>query len=288
MGIFGWIKSVGKAISKGYKKFTGEATFEEADRLYEEIYKRFEEHKAYFNKEVDKLSNEIETQVKSINTSKETIKKELFPAFSDKMRRLKDIPVTDDYMKEYFSGSAIQIDSIKDKADLYLIDFKKNPFKNNALAIVSLGFATRKKAKETLERVREEEARLKEEMKRMDAEIKRLEKINEALGLISEYYTSLIELYRALLNRLDNSINFLMLRCINLVHKIVHNEMSIKHLPKSQQKEIMAMVSISKVLKTMVDKNVTMDGKTEKISNDISSVKKEMKKQMEEIKRTAA
>ena len=201
------------------------------------------------------------------------------------MKKLKDITVSDEYLKEYFSGTTLKVDSMKSKADLYLIDFKKNPFKSNSLAIVTLGFYTRKKAKETLERVKEEKKRLEEEMARMDSELVKLRNIKQALELIAEYYLSLIELYRALLNRLDNSVNFLMIRCISFAHKLVREQMSIKLLPKSQQAEIMAMVSISKVLKTMVDKNITMEGKTEKISSNVAAVKEEMRKQKEEIKK---
>lgn len=57
MGIFGWIsrkaqavtsaisgvvKATGRAISGGYKSFTGQATFEEADRMYNDVLRRFE------------------------------------------------------------------------------------------------------------------------------------------------------------------------------------------------------------------------------------------------------
>lgn len=122
-------------------------------------------------------------------------------------------------------------------------------------------------------------------MARMDSELVKLRNIKQALELIAEYYFSLIELYRALLNRLDNSVNFLMIRCISFAHKLVREQMSIKLLPKSQQAEIMAMVSISKVLKSMVDKNITMEGKTEKISSNVAAVKEEMRKQKEEIKK---
>lgn len=303
MGFFGWIgrkakavttaissavKATGKAISNGYKTFTGQATFEEADKMYEEVARRFEAHKAYFEKEVETLSSQIETQVKSINKSKQTIKTELFPAFAEKMHRIKDIDVSDIFTKEYFEGTNLKVDSMKSKADLYLIDFKKNPFKSNALAIVSLGFYTRKKAKETLERVREEKKRLEEEMARMDSELTKLRRIKDALELIAEYYLALIEIYRALLNRLDNSVNFLMIRCISAAHRLIREQMSIKLLPKSQIAEIMAMVSISKVLKAMVDTSITMDGKTEKISRDIVSLKEEMRKQKEQIVKDAA
>lgn len=180
---------------------------------------------------------------------------------------LKDTTVSESYLKEYFKGSALKVDSMKAKADLYLIDFNRKPFKNNVLAIVSLGFYTRKKAKETLEKVREEKKRLEEEMARMDSEITRLNAIKDSLKLIADYYFSVIELYRALLVRLDNSVNFLMIRCICFAHKVIHEKMSIKLLPKSQQNEIMAIVSISKIMKYMVDKQITIDGKTETIKS---------------------
>ncbi|MBO6261051.1 MAG: DNA repair protein [Bacilli bacterium] len=287
MGIFGWIgikaRAVAAAISRGYKSFSGQATFEEADRMYEDIKKRFEEHKAFFEKEVENISSQIEEHVQSINKSKETIKTELFPAFAEKMHILKDIPVSESYLKEYFNGSNLKVDSIKTKANLYLIDFKKNPFKSNALAIISLGFYTRKKAKETLEKVREEKIRLEEEMVRMDSELIKLKNINDALEIIASYYTSMIDLYNALLSRLDNSVNFLIIKCLSYAHRIVHEQMSIKLLPKTQQAEIMAMVSISKIMKTMVDKNITLEGKTDVIQKSINSAKNDLRIQKEEI-----
>ena len=287
MGIFGWIgrkaRAVAAAISRGYKSFSGQATFEEADRMYEDIRKRFDEHKAYFEREVNNISSQIDKHVQSINKSKETIKTDLFPAFAEKMRVLKDVKVEQVFLKELFEGSTLKVDSMKSKADLYLIDFKKNPIKSNALAIISLGFYTRKKAQETKERVIEEKKRLEEEMVRMDSELTKLRAIREALEIIANYYSSMIELYVALLTRLDNSINFLMIRCISFEHKLVYEQMSIKLLPKSQQAEIMAMVSISLIMKAMVDKRITLDGKTEAIRTNINIIKEELRLQKEEI-----
>ena len=280
MGILGW-------IGNSYRRFTGKATFEEADKIYEAISSRFEKHKEYFESQVTAISEEIEKNVTSINRSKELIKTELFPAFAQKMKSLKDIPVSDDYMKEYFSGTAIRVDEMKSKADLYLIDFHRHRFRSNALAIISLGFYTRKKAKETLLKVKEEELRLKEEMKRMDSELTKLHRICDALALVSEYYLSLIDLYRALLNRLDNSVNYLMMRSIIYARKLTREHMSIKLLPKSQQKEIMAMLSVSKILKEMVDKNITMEGHTDHICTNLNEIQLKIREQKEIIIQTA-
>ena len=93
----------------------------------------------------------------------------------------------------------------------------------------------------------------------------------------------MIDLYNALLSRLDNSVNFLIIKCLSYAHRIVHEQMSIKLLPKTQQAEIMAMVSISKIMKTMVDKNITLEGKTDVIQKSINSAKNDLRIQKEEI-----
>lgn len=278
--IFGWI---GKKTESFYKSFSGQAKFEEADRMYEDIKKRFEKHKAYFEKEANKINCQIEAHVQSINKSKRTIKTELFPAFAEKMRFFYDIPVSELYLKDFYNGSNLMVDSIKIKADLFLIDFKKNPFKSHALAIITLGFYTRKKAKETLEKVKEEKNRLEEERKRMDSELNKLKAISEALKIIAGYYSSMINLYKVLLSRLDNSVNFLIIKSLSYAHKIVHEQMSIKLLPKSQQEEIMAMWSISDIMGKMVKKNITLEGKTDIIQSNINSAKTYLHTKMEEI-----
>jgi len=287
MGIFSWIgvkiKELGKAIAKGYKNYSGQSTFEEADALYEEISKKFAEHKVYFEQQVDEISSEIENQINKINSSKKTIKMELFPSFASKIQRIKNVTVSDEFMKDIFSGSTLKIDDIRKKEELYLIDFKKNPFKCNALAIVTLGIATRKKAKETLLKVKEERKRLEEEMARMDSEIIKLKDLKNSLMLIADFYESLINLYRALLLRLDNSVNFLVTRCLSLIHKITESEMSIEKLPISQQKEIMNLVTITKILKEMVLKNITMEGKIDTIFSSVNDVKEDIRNMKKEI-----
>jgi hypothetical protein len=265
MGFFGW-------INKQIKKFTGQATFEEADQRYEDIIKRFNEHKAYFDSETDKCIQKIEKHVDNINEAKKRIKTELFPVFAEKIKQLADVSISDVIIKEQYEGQSVDFEQVKNRSDLFLIDFKKNPFKTNVLAIVTLGFATRKRAKETLLKVKEEEERINEVIERMNSELARINRIEESLGNIEHYFDSLIDVYNALLNRLDHSINFLLFRCLNLLHTIVRAEMSIKHLPKRQQKEIEAIVTISKIMKQMVDTQIIVD---ESVSSSEVEAKKD-------------
>ena len=64
-------------------------------------------------------------------------------------------------------------------------------------------------------------------------------------------------------------------------HKLVNTEMSIRRLPKMQQKEVEAIITASKILKTMTDAQITaIDDK-----DRVSSYSREMKNQHEEMER---
>ncbi len=272
MGLFGWIKNK-------VKNFTGQATFEEADQRYEKLMMRFNEHKEYFESETEKCIQKIELHVNNINQAKKEIKTVLFPAFAEKIQKLADVSISESFIKEQYGRNPIELEGVKERSELFLIDFNKNPFKTNFLAFVTLGFLTRKRAKETLLKVKEEEKRIEEVIERMDSELARLNRIEEALGNIEYYFNSLLELYNTLLNRLDHSVNYLLFRCLNMVHAIVKVQMSIKYLPKRQQKEIEAIVTISSIMKKMVDTKIVIDK-----SASLSETKNKLEVNTNEIK----
>ena len=158
MGFFSWVGEkientvsavadvvggIGEMISDGYKCFTGQDDFEEAERLYNDVMKRFDKHKKYFEQQVEQYTSEIENDVKAINQAKIKIKSDLLPQFAEKMKYFKDIIVSDEFIKDCFACRGYQLDSVKSRKELFLIDFKRSPFKSNALAIVTLGFYTR-------------------------------------------------------------------------------------------------------------------------------------------------
>lgn len=246
-------------VSRMWKEYTGEATFEKADTLYKSVKERFEKHTKYYEKTVNKISNDIENKVNSINESKCKIRKELFPQFAEQMKFFQDITVSEELIKACIEGTSLDSTTIRGRESLFLIDFDKEPFKSNALAVVSFGFATRKKATETYYKVQEEESRLNEEIARMDSEIAKLRAISNSLSNIMEYFSSLIPLYESILLRLENSSHYLLTRCLTLAHRLTDNKLSIKLLPQSQQNEIEAAKTITYVLKEMVDSKITVE-----------------------------
>ena len=302
MGIFGgFIRKVGSAIASGVKKvgsaiasgakaaangvkkvaarISGKDKFEEAERLYDEISKRYNEKREHFQKEIERITSLIEEHVKSINDSKRMIERELFPAMANKISKIKDIRISDEYSVEEYIESVLNVDTIRSREQLFTIDFNAHKVKTTFQAIFTLGFYTRKKAKETLYNVKEEEAKINSEISRMDSEINKIYIIEKSIKQVADMFTSVIEMYNNLLIRLDSSINYLLVRSLAFAHQIVGKQMSVKVLPKMQQKEVEAIVTASKILKTMTETqllSVEKQKDVEEYDGKISGNKKEI------------
>ena len=302
MGIFGgFIRKVGSAIASGVKKvgsaiasgakaaangvkkvaarISGKDKFEEAERLYDEISKRYNEKREHFQKEIERITSLIEEHVKSINDSKRMIKRELFPAMANKISKIKDIRISDEYSVEEYIESVLNVDTIRSREQLFTIDFNAHKVKTTFQAIFTFGFYTRKKAKETLYNVKEEEAKINSEISRMDSEINKIYIIEKSIKQVADMFTSVIEMYNNLLIRLDSSINYLLVRSLAFAHQIVGKQMSVKVLPKMQQKEVEAIVTASKILKTMTETqllSVEKQKDVEEYDGKISGNKKEI------------
>lgn len=253
-------KKVGSAIKQGatnmWNKFSGKDTFKEAEELYDQISEKYNKRRRKFDEDMEALTTSIEKHVERINKSKEKIKTDLFVRMATNMEKIHDISVSKDFTIEAYKEAVLSFDSIRTKDQLYKIDFNKHKFKTSVQAIFTLGFYTRKKTKETLYAVQEEEAKINTEIAKMDAETKKLEAIDKSLENVDFYFESLINTYEKLLVRLDNNVNYLYVRCLSFAHKLVHKEMSIRRLPKMQQKEVEAIITASKILKAMTDAQI--------------------------------
>lgn len=250
------VNSVKEGVTNVWNKFTGKRIFDEAEKLYEKIAARYNERRKIFEAELEEYTKRIEKHVARINQSKEKIKRELFREMAKKMEKIKDISIAQDFSVEEYKAAALSFDQMRAKSELYKIDFNGHEFKTALQAIFTLGFYTRKKARETLYAVQEEEAKVETEISKMDAEIVKIKAIEQSLDNVVCYFDALIPLYENLLVRLDNSVNFLYVRCMSVAHKLVHREMSLKRLPVMQQKEVEAIITASKILKAMTDAQI--------------------------------
>lgn len=202
------VKKVGTAVTNGVKnvaaRVSGKDKYEEAQRLYDEISKRYNEKREHFQKEIERITALIEEHVKSINDSKRMIKMELLPAMVNKISKIKDIRISDEYSVEEYIESVLNVDSIRSREQLFTIDFNAHKVKTTFQAIFTLGFYTRKKAKETLCNVKEEESKINSEISRMDSELNKINIIEKSIKQVADMFTSVIEMYNNMLIRLDS------------------------------------------------------------------------------------
>ena len=266
-------------FERTYRKFTGKDKFEEAEARYEALKKRFEKRLEKYERETDELIDELNVHVEAINGYKAQIKTELFPSYADKMSLIKGVNISKEFPLEVFKQEEAEFHGVRDREDLFSIDFTEHPIVAHLKCWFTLGFWSRKLAKETLYKVQEEEKRIEEEFARMEAEIEQLRLIKISLIQIEGYYKDLIILYQQMLTRLDNSVNFLCVQNIKLSGAIGKRKLDGRTLPIVQQTEIKCINKASIIMKKMVDTCVTVDAST----SSIEEYERKMKKGTKEI-----
>jgi hypothetical protein len=252
-------------FERTYRKFTGKDKFEEAEARYEALKKRFVKQLEKYERETDELIDELNVHVEAINGYKVQIKTELFPSYADKMSLIKGVNISKKFPLEEFMQGETDFHDVRDREDLFSIDFTEHPIVAHLKCWFTMGIWSRKLAKETLYKVQEEEKRVEEEFARMEAEIEKLRLIKISLMQIEGYYKDLIILYQQMLTRLDNSVNFLYTQNIKLAGAIGRRKLDGRTLPIVQQTEIKCINKASIIMKKMVDTCVTVDASTTSI-----------------------
>ena len=235
---------------------TGRDKFEEAEQLYSKVAEKYNIKRKQFEEEVDELIGSIESCVDSINNNKNIIHTELFVQMANKLSKIKDLKLPEGFSVEEYRSATFSADSIRGKDKLFKIDFNKLTFKQASLGILTLGWYTRKKANETLLAVKEEEAKINHEIAKMDAELDKMKAVLTSLQNVEHYFNSLVSIYRQLLDRLDNSVHYLYFKCMQFARRLVDQGLSVKFLPVSQQKELEALITASKILKFMTNTQI--------------------------------
>lgn len=156
---------------------------------------------------VEKKTNEISREITKINQLKMSLNEEHFQRFLRVSSRIASWDIVLKELPDRFHYSQIKIEEIKKRDELFLIDFDKNPIKSNLMALVSLGFWSRKKATETLHKVQEQEKVLEHELAKLETEKVRLKAILESLRNVALYFEELTKIYDGILDELEYTVN---------------------------------------------------------------------------------
>lgn len=278
-------KKVKEVASKTWNAVTGKGDFEEAEALYKKVKERYEIRHNNYKKEINKKTSLISNEIKKINNYKNDIYEKRFPEFIKQAKRLHNVRVAGTYFEELFDSKIIDIRNpsrIRDRNDLFTINFNEMSFKEVALSIMTFGWSTRDKAKETLSQVRDEEARINEEIAKMDTQLNKLDIIISSIGTVSDYFSVLINSYELLLKRFTYGINILSIKQASADLHATENRLDFRLLPIKHIEEFQALFNLSVVLKQMSQLSyVSSQGNLKK--NDCDTAK-ELHKQFFELK----
>lgn len=243
--------TVKNACSKVMSSVSGKKHFDEAERLYTEIISNYEDKKNRYRSQLEEKTKLIRLNIEKINSFKSQIFEKLFPKFICVANRLHHVQINGSHLEELFADNLFDYkehDGIQSREKLFEIDFNEMSFKQAAYSILTLGFYSRKKAKQSLQQVRDEEQKVKEEIAKLDAQLKKVDVVNISISNVVGYFDSLILSYDKLLRQFEfgvNSQRFLQAR-INEFEKLDFRLIPIKHI-----EDFHALFNLSVVMKTM-------------------------------------
>ena len=246
--------AVKETCNKVWNAVTGKDKIEEAERLHRQIVQRFEDKERLYTEGITEKGQEIEWLIRSINGYKQTIFNDHFPRFVKLGNRLHNVRVAGTAFEEYFDDRILEISSltgVRAKQELFKIDFNNLSFKEVALSVLTLGFFSRKKAKESLQQVKDEARRIDEEIAKMDAHLAKIDQIISSINNVAEYFEGLIRSYSRLLDRFEYGINTQRIAQLTGSPELFSSKLDFRLLPVAHIEEFQALFNLSIVLKQM-------------------------------------
>ncbi|WP_151943940.1 DNA repair protein [Aliarcobacter butzleri] len=240
--------------SKVFNAVTGKATFLEAEKLYKKIEEEYTRKNNEYKKKIFDIGKEIEEKVSNINYHKEDIYLNHFERFKNLGDKLHNVSINGKHFLEYFDDSIIRINNqngIRSKREIYKIDFNNLKFTEIAFGILTLGFYTRKKAKETLEGVKAEEKRVNEDIEKMSSQVKKAKDILETIDNVSLFFTEQIKVYSKLLDRFEYAIKSQIQKNILKGNQLKNGKLDFKMIPIAHIQDFQALFNLSIVLHQM-------------------------------------
>ncbi|MFS1437038.1 DNA repair protein [Shewanella sp. 10N.286.48.A6] len=248
------VDKVKTVCTKVWNAFTGKNYTDEAEALLAEINERYDKARSKYQAAVKGIGDDIEDKVSKINSFKTDIYNHHFKRFINVSSRLKNVTVKGQPFGELFDDSILDVkdtSGVSSKKDLILIDFNKMTFIDTAAMIFTLGIFSRKKAKESLEKVKQEEVRVYEEITKLESQSKKLQVISESVDNVIGYFGSLIRNYEALLNRFEYGIQTQRFKQMANSENIFSHNLDFKLIPIVHIEEFHALFNLSIVLKQM-------------------------------------
>ncbi|TYL49350.1 DNA repair protein [Marinomonas sp. IMCC 4694] len=237
-----------------WNAFTGKNYTNEAESILDEARIYFEKTEAEYKAVVETMSAEIERKISDINACKQKIYNTHFKRFISIASRLHNVTVKGVPFEELFDKSVLEVknlQSVRERNEIIKIDFDNMSVWQTTGMILTLGFGTRKKAKEALEDAKQERIRVDEEVEKMNAQKTKLKVIIESIDLVMEYFDTLISSYASLLDRFEYGIQTQRVKQMANSNNVLTLRLNFKQIPIVHIEEFQALFNLSIVLKQM-------------------------------------
>lgn len=269
-GIVGVAKAFASGVASAKRKFTGEDILDEANERYLQLEKKVKKYKNEMEIFMKAKEIKINEELRKINLIRERLFREEFKDFIEIMSSFAGWEIEKKLIKEVADFNSLSVMNLREKKKLIFLDFEKHPIKGNLKAIFTLGFLTRKKAKQSLLNVKQEEERFEYEKKKSMAEKKRIEHLENSLKFISNTLEGYYQIYKKLLVEINYVLNFLENNYLLNNYLFFKDKLDIYFLPKEHVKVLMITEKMTRVLHSMSTKKY-IDSSFEMIENDMKS-----------------
>ena len=267
-------EKAGEAMAHGYKAFTGELKYEEAKELLEEIEGKKKKAEESYKKYINQISKKINTHVEALNVHRKKLRETDFERFTSLVSMFSDWDIDPTLEEELTEIKEKKLNINLDKDDLFNgLDFDEHALRENCLAIITLGFLTRSKANQALEKVKQQESLIKEEIEKLESEKKRLKLIEKSLREAVSYFESFHGLYQKILSELEYSVN--LLQGIYLLNKpfFFDDKVDPYFLPEKHLLCLMASEKMTRILHSMSKQRYISFNKDKKLNINQDEIK---------------
>lgn len=201
-------KFVGHCVNKVWKKVSGKEDFEKAEKLLEQLEERTRRRKKEYEECMQEKTKEINSVLARINNCRKQLNEVAFPRFCSLAGNFRNWSVADVGFERKIKLKG-GCDNVRMRSELMKIDFRNHPITSNLLAVVTLGFLTRKRAKESLLEVKAESRRMGQEFRKLENEKVRIDGVIKSLKQVEKYFTGCLEVYDKVLDEVDYSVTML-------------------------------------------------------------------------------
>lgn len=266
-------KAVKKAGATLVAKISGRDTFQKAEQLMAEVRQSYEEAENKYKQFVAEKEAELKDLLDSINKYKLSVYQGEFIRFKRCVDQVHNLTIEGTPVIDFFDQDLTKVENqtrVRSNSDIYLIDFNNLKFSERFWGIFSVGFSTRKKAKQTLIRAEEESKRVEEEIKKFDAQRTKLNVVIKSTKNVAIYFESMIKLYGQLLNRFEFAIRTQRIQAVRKSLDIC-DTVDFRLLPLRDINDFKVLFDLSLVLKEMC-KRVYFSNQGEINENEIVEV----------------